>query len=183
MNLTRKVIAQHNKDCPRKREPSRTSAAPPAGGTSPRGCLAGHAPSGEVPPETRRFPRATPARPCMSHSRERGTFLKLIFGRTGFLGGVPRFPSNYQVPGASITPRTDLGDRKIGVEDDDYRLLLVLLGKCTACRTHPSLSRRIGQLLQVSTEAGTVQTQRSGPSAAQPYRSPTMVAASDRKTR
>ncbi|KDA40985.1 hypothetical protein BMG523Draft_04182 [Frankia sp. BMG5.23] len=37
------------------------------------------------------------------------------------------------------------------------RVLLVLLGESAACRAHRSLSRRIGQLIRVSTEAGTVQ--------------------------
>src|ERR1022692_2400985 len=51
----------------------------------------------------------------------------------------------------------DLSDRTAAVKDESYRLLLVLRRKCAACRTHFSLSRRIGQLNRVSTEAGTVQ--------------------------
>src|ERR1039457_4521150 len=51
----------------------------------------------------------------------------------------------------------DLSDRTATVKDESYRLLLVLRRKCAACRTHFSLSRRIGQLSRVSTEAGTVQ--------------------------
>src|ERR1017187_7713657 len=51
----------------------------------------------------------------------------------------------------------DLSDRTATVNDESYRLLLVLPRKCAACRTHFSLSRRIGQLNRVSTEAGTVQ--------------------------
>jgi hypothetical protein len=51
----------------------------------------------------------------------------------------------------------DLSDRTATVKDESYRLLLVLPRKCAACRTHFSLSRRIGQLSRVSTEAGTVQ--------------------------
>src|ERR1035437_2762060 len=50
----------------------------------------------------------------------------------------------------------DLSDRTATVKDESYRLLLVLRRKCAACRTHFSLSRRIGQLSRVSTEAGTV---------------------------
>src|ERR1022692_3762865 len=52
----------------------------------------------------------------------------------------------------------DLSDRTATVKDESYRLLLVLRRKCAACRTHFSLSRRIGQLSRVSTEAGTVHT-------------------------
>src|SRR5487761_1080818 len=51
----------------------------------------------------------------------------------------------------------DLSDRTATVDDESYRLLLVLPRKCAACRTHFSLSRRIGQLSRVSTRAGTVQ--------------------------
>src|ERR1035441_7853394 len=51
----------------------------------------------------------------------------------------------------------DLSDRTATVDDKSYRLLLVLRRKCAACRTHFSLSRRIGQLSRLSTEAGTVQ--------------------------
>jgi hypothetical protein len=54
----------------------------------------------------------------------------------------------------------DLSDRTATVNDESYRLLLVLRRKCAACRTHFSLSRRIGQLNRVSTEAGTVHTLR-----------------------
>src|ERR1035437_2920269 len=50
----------------------------------------------------------------------------------------------------------DLTDRTATVKDESYRLCLVLRRKCAACRTHFSLSRRIGQLSRVSTEAGTV---------------------------
>src|SRR5450759_3456643 len=50
----------------------------------------------------------------------------------------------------------DLSNRTATVEDESYRLLLVLRRKCAACRTHLPLSRRIGQLSRVSTEAGTV---------------------------
>jgi hypothetical protein len=50
----------------------------------------------------------------------------------------------------------DLSDRTATVDDESYRLLLVLRRKCAACRTHFSLSRRIGQLSRVATEAGTV---------------------------
>src|ERR1019366_3345523 len=60
----------------------------------------------------------------------------------------------------------DLSDRTATVDDESYRLLLVLRRKCAACRTHFSLSRKIGQLSRVSTEAGTVQgmpTRASGP--------------------
>jgi thioredoxin reductase len=39
--------------------------------------------------------------------------------------------------------------------------LLILLRKCAARRTHFSLSRRIGQLSRVSTEAGTVHSSMS----------------------
>src|ERR1039457_5016741 len=49
------------------------------------------------------------------------------------------------------------GNRTAAVDDESYRLLLVLRRKCAACRTYFSLSRRIGQLGRVSTEAGTVQ--------------------------
>jgi hypothetical protein len=52
----------------------------------------------------------------------------------------------------------DLGDRTTTVDDEGYRLILVLLGKCSACQTHFPLSRRIGQLSRMSTKAGTVQT-------------------------
>ena len=52
----------------------------------------------------------------------------------------------------------DLSNRAAAVKDESYRLLLVLRRKRTACRTHLSLSRRIGQLNRVSTEAGTVQS-------------------------
>src|SRR5450755_371136 len=52
----------------------------------------------------------------------------------------------------------DLSDRTAAVNDESYRLLLVLRRKCAACRTHFSFSRRIGQLSRVSTEAGTVHT-------------------------
>ena len=55
----------------------------------------------------------------------------------------------------------DLSDRTAAVNDESYRLLLVLRRKCAACRTHFSLSRQIGQLSRVSTEAGTVQTATS----------------------
>src|ERR1022692_1950587 len=55
----------------------------------------------------------------------------------------------------------DLSDRTATVKDESYRLLLVLPRKRTACRTHISLSRRIGQLSRVSTEAGTVQSEPS----------------------
>ncbi len=48
-------------------------------------------------------------------------------------------------------------NRTAAVDDESYRLLLVLRRKCAACRTYFSLSRRIGQLSRVSTEAGTVQ--------------------------
>jgi hypothetical protein len=51
----------------------------------------------------------------------------------------------------------DLSDRTATVNDESYRLLLVLRRKCAACRTNFSLSRRIGQLSRVSTGAGTVQ--------------------------
>ena len=54
----------------------------------------------------------------------------------------------------------DLSNRTAALEDESYRLLLVLRRKCAACRTHFSLSRRIGQLSRVSTEAGTVQNGR-----------------------
>ena len=37
----------------------------------------------------------------------------------------------------------DLSNRTAAVEDESYRLLLVLRRKCTACRTHFSLSRKI----------------------------------------
>src|SRR5450755_2069207 len=57
---------------------------------------------------------------------------------------------------ADIT--SDLSNRTAAVNDESYRLLLVLRRKCAACRTHFSLSRQIGQLNRVSTEAGTVQT-------------------------
>jgi hypothetical protein len=50
----------------------------------------------------------------------------------------------------------DLSNRTATVDDESYRLLLVLRRKCAACRTHFSLSRKIGQLSRVSTEAGTV---------------------------
>ncbi|HEY5360472.1 MAG TPA: hypothetical protein VIJ82_22780, partial [Streptosporangiaceae bacterium] len=46
--------------------------------------------------------------------------------------------------------------RTAAVNDESYRMLLVLRRKCAACRTHFSFSRRIGQLSRVSTEAGTV---------------------------
>src|ERR1022692_2949637 len=55
----------------------------------------------------------------------------------------------------------DLSDRTATVKDESYRLLLILPRKRTACRTHISLSRRIGQLSRVSTEAGTVQSEPS----------------------
>src|SRR5450631_1042235 len=38
----------------------------------------------------------------------------------------------------------DLSDRTAAVNDESYRLLLVLRRKCAACRTHFSLSRQIG---------------------------------------
>ena len=55
---------------------------------------------------------------------------------------------------ADIT--SDLSNRTAAVNDESYRLLLVLRRKCAACRNHFSFSRRIGQLSRVSTEAGTV---------------------------
>src|SRR5450755_3850388 len=50
----------------------------------------------------------------------------------------------------------DLSNRAAAVKDESYRLRLVLRRIRAACRTHFSLSRRIGQLSRVSTEAGTV---------------------------
>src|SRR5487761_1552334 len=57
----------------------------------------------------------------------------------------------------------DLSDRTATVDDESYRLLLVLPRKCAACRTHFSLSRRIGQLSRVSTRAGTVHIGHDSP--------------------
>ncbi len=47
--------------------------------------------------------------------------------------------------------------RTAPINDESYRLRLVLLGKCTACRAHILRSRSIGQLYRASTKAGTVQ--------------------------
>ena len=43
----------------------------------------------------------------------------------------------------------DLSDRTAAVNDESYRLRLVLRRKCAACRTHFSLSRQIGQLTSI----------------------------------
>src|SRR5664280_1211058 len=44
------------------------------------------------------------------------------------------------------------------LDDEGYCLILVLFGKTAACRTHFSNSRRIGQLIPVSTQPGTFQS-------------------------
>src|ERR1039457_1289966 len=59
----------------------------------------------------------------------------------------------------------DLSDRTATVNDESYRLLLVLRRKCAACRTHFSLSRRIGQLCipRCVSASSTTLTAASGP--------------------
>jgi IS30 family transposase len=53
-----------------------------------------------------------------------------------------------------------LSDRPTAVDDEGYRLSLVLLSETTASRTHNCYSRRIGRPSNtVSTEAGTVHSE------------------------